>query len=95
MLACPDCASLIQVFDTVLEPSSSTAAHHEEVFLQIKFQKDVLSFIDIVQHLGHPFQASGSELVTLDTQDVMEHDVARSLTQTHKVGVALHVEYNM
>lgn len=50
----------------------------------------MISFVDAVQQLGNPFQATGRELVALDTQDVMEHDVATSLTQIYEFGKALH-----
>ncbi len=56
MLAGPECARVVEEFETVHEPPSSSTAHHEEGhILQVKFRKDVLSFVDVVNQLGNPF----------------------------------------
>jgi hypothetical protein len=73
ILAGPDCARIFEEFETVYDPPPSSTAHHEEgLSLQVKFCKDVLSFVDVVVHMGNPFIAARQELVALDTQNVME-----------------------
>jgi len=46
MFAGPDCMRVIEEFEAVNDPPLTTTAHHEEGHsLQLKLQKDVLSFI--------------------------------------------------
>ena len=93
MLAGPDCARCVDEFDAVLDTPSLSTAHHEEAHsLQIKFRKDVLSFVEIIEQLGNPFTA-GHELVALDTQAVMEPAVVASLSRVHEIGEYLHAQY--
>ena len=91
ILTGPDCVRIVEEFETVYDPPPSSTAHHEEGHsLQVKFRKDVLSFVDVVVHMGNLFIAARPELVALDTQNVMEQVVVTSLSQIHAVGQALH-----
>lgn len=93
MLAGPDCSRCVEEFESVLQSRSPSTAHHEEArSLQVKYRKDVLSFVEIVEQLGNPFAAS-QELVALHTQEVMEQEVVRSLSRVHEVGEDLHAQY--
>jgi len=40
--------------------------------------------------MDNPFLATGHELITLDTRDVMDDAVAVSLSKIHEIGQALH-----
>ena len=94
MLAGSDCTRIVEEFEQISDPHSTSTAHHEEGHsLQVKFRKDVLSFIKEVEQLGNPFLTTNQELVALDTQIVMEEAVATSLSQIHETGQALHAEY--
>ena len=53
--------------------------------LQTTYKKDVLSFVEVVQNLGNPFDY-GDERVTLDTQEVMGPEVTTSLMQIQDLG---------
>lgn len=93
MLTGPDCSRCVEELETVLDSPSSSTAHHEEAHsLQVKYRKDVLSFVENIEQLGNPFVA-GSELVALDTQEVMDQEVVTSLCQVHEVGKDLHEQY--
>jgi hypothetical protein len=93
MLAGPDCCRCIEEFEAVLDTASSRTAHHEEASaLQTQYKKDVLSFVEIVEQLGNPFD-SGHELVALHTQEVMKDDVVASLAQLHNLGKDLHAKF--
>ena len=94
MLAGPDCTRVIKEFEAVNDPPLSSTAHHEEGHsFQLKFQKDVLSFIKVVEQLGNPFLATSQELIVLDKQNVMEQAVATSLSQIREAGQTLHAAY--
>ena len=89
MLAGQDCSRCVQEFETVLDSSSqSTARHVEANFLQVKYRKDALSFVDCVNELGKPFLATGQQLVALDTQEVVEQEAATSLSKICELGQA-------
>ncbi|CAB4011645.1 Hypothetical predicted protein [Paramuricea clavata] len=50
MLAGTDCAWIVEEFEAVYDPPPSSTAHHEERHsLQVKFCKDVLSFVDVLR----------------------------------------------
>ena len=91
MLAGADCAGIVEELEAAHDPPSSSTAHHEEGHnFQVKFRKDVLSFINVVEQLGNPFLARSQERVALNTQDVMEQAVATSLSHIRETGQALH-----
>ena len=93
MLAGPDCSRCVEEFEVVLDTPRSSTAHHEEAHsLQVKYRKDVLSFVETVGQFGNPF-GPGHELVALDTQAVMEQEVIRSLGLVHQLGEDLHAHY--
>jgi len=67
MFAGPDCTRCIKEFETVLNPTTSNIAHHEEASaLQTKFRTNVLAFVEVVEQLGNPFN-NGKDLVALHT----------------------------
>ena len=56
MLAGPDCSRCVEEFEVVLDTPRSSTAHHEEAHsLQVKYRKDVLSFVDTDEQFGNPF----------------------------------------
>ena len=80
-------------FESLLVTPNLSTAHHEEGHsLHVKYRKDVLAFVEIVQQLGNPFDP-GQELVALDTQKVMEQEVVKSLSRVVEVGADLHAQY--
>ena len=44
----------------------------------------------MVEQLGNLFLTTNQELIVLDTQNVMEHAVATSLSKLRKAGQTLH-----
>ena len=50
-------------------------------------------FVETVKQMGNPFLRTSTELIALDTHDVMEPEVAASLSLMPTIGEALHVEY--
>ena len=94
MLAGPDCTKIVQQFEGMFSTTSSSISHHEEAHgLQMKFYKDVMSFVGTVKQMGSPFLATDTELVALDTQDVMEPEVAAPLSLMPAIGETWHAEY--
>ena len=92
MLVGPDCSRCVEEFEVVLDTPMSNTVHHEEVHrLQIKYRKDVLSFVETVAQFGNPF-GPGHELVALDTHVVMEQEVIRFLSRVNQLGEELHAQ---
>ena len=54
--------------------------------MQVKFRKDVLAFVEVVEQIGNPFLSINDELVALDTQIFMEPAVANSMAQIQDLG---------
>lgn len=59
--------------------------------MQTKYKEDVLSFVEILEQLGNPFD-NGHVLVALHTQ-VMKDEVVASLAQLHNLGKDLHAKF--
>ena len=96
MLAGPDCARRVEVFQAVLHPPSSSTSQQEEGHsLLVKFRKNVPSFDEVVEQLGNPFLIIRKESVALDTQNVTEQAVVTSLSQIREAGQVLHAPYVM
>ena len=94
MLAGPDIVRVVKEFKTINNPPSKSIAHHEEGHsMQVKFRKDVLAFVEVVQQIGNPFLSINDKLVALDTQIVMEPAVANSMAQIQDLGKVLHAAY--
>ena len=70
----------------------STADVEEARYFQIKYKKNVLSFVKIAEQLGNFFD-NNHKLVPLPTQQVMEDDVVASPTQLIKLGKDLHANF--
>ncbi len=55
-LAGPDCTRIVEEFEAINDPPTSSTAHHEEGHgLQVKFRKNVLSIMEVVEQLSNPF----------------------------------------
>lgn len=94
MLAGPDTVRLLEEFESVQSLADSSVAHHEESpSLQYRFIKDVTNFADVLRECGNPFLETSQDLVTLDSHDVMEQEVVRSLNNVKETGIALHANY--
>ena len=94
MLAGPDCVRILDEFENIHKLPNGTTNHHEQAHhLQLTFLKDIKSFMKVVTEMGNPFLATGHELVALDTCDVMENEVAMSLSKITELGKTLHSEY--
>ena len=94
MLAGPDIVRVVKEFETINYPPSKSIAHNEEGHsMQVKFRKDVLTFVEVVEQIGNPFLSINDELVALDTQIVMEPAVANSMAQIQDLGKVLHAAY--
>ena len=89
-----DCTRMIEKFEAINDPQLSSTSHHEEGHrLQLKLQKDVLSFLNVVEQMDNPFLTTSQEFIELDTQMIIEHAVATSLSQIREAGQTLHAAY--
>ena len=68
--------------------------HEENHSIQIQFCKDVKSFTSVVEQLYNPFLSMSDELLTLDTQTVMDPSIVTSLSCIHKNGQARHSAFS-
>ena len=93
MLAGPECSRCVTEFESVLDTERTSVAHHEEgKAFQIKYKKDVMSFVKTTEELGNPF-ADGKDLVALHTQEIIENEVVTSLLNLTDRGQELHEQF--
>ena len=88
----PEAARAVAEFKegTVLRVSDHTEFHHHEdtKSFQQKFAKDVDSFKTAMEQLGNPFLVDddSTELIQLDTKDVMCDEVVATVRSIEKIG---------
>ena len=61
--------------------------------MQFKFQKEVLSFIEVAEQMSNISHATRHKLIVLDTHIVMKNSVATSISQICEAGQTLHAAY--
>ena len=67
--------------------TAKTTEHHEQrPALQLIFLSDVHGTNHCIFNKGNPFKEKGSSLVVLDTREVVEDDVTRSLLSLKQHG---------
>lgn len=94
MLSGPDSVRIIDEFESVQTVCDSSIAHHEKSpALQQRFVTDVKKFMGILRDCGNPFLETGHELIAIDTNNVMEQEAAKPLSQVEEVGKAHHDIY--
>ena len=81
LIAGPEVSRIIQEFETSFSGSESTdKRHHKQTFsVQMQFWEDVKKLVDVIDVLGSPYLDDGTELVVIDTKDVMNADNANNV----------------
>ena len=81
MVCGPEMAPLLQEFKRATERSESIdRRHHEQKsHAQIAFQKDVRWLTHAVEGMGNPFTEYGSDLLVLNSRDVLVTAVAETV----------------
>ena len=71
-----------------LQKETSTATHHHEhtKSKQVTFAQHVVKLVEVIEEMGNPFLEESSDLLKLDTRDIIDPSVAASLNQALEIG---------
>jgi hypothetical protein len=95
MISGPEIAEAIKEFEsTFLDSGPSDCRHHEQAaHVQTSFSKDVFSLVSTNDEMGNPFMEDSSDLLVLDTKDVMDECVVQFVKQAQKTGQSQYDTY--
>ena len=85
MVSGPEMSRIINEFEVSQELLKSTSddrkhRHHEETRgVQSTFQSEVLSLSNVISEMGNPFLDQSGDLLILDTRDIMDATVVKSV----------------
>jgi hypothetical protein len=88
MIAGPEVARAVKEFEaTFVSTKSDDVRHHEQVLsVQKSFSKNVQSLVSVIEELGNPFIEDSTDLLVLDTKDVMPQCVTESVKNAQEMG---------
>lgn len=85
---------IINEFEEVIKRTDTSTSHQEEAHhLQLSFTDDVKKLAIEIREIGNPFLETECELITLDSRNIMDPEVTKSLKQASSIGTDLHNEY--
>lgn len=98
MVAGPEMARAITEFDTNCMVSSKKGAqqerHHEHTLsFQTLFARDMNALVETIDSYGNPFKEETSELLVLDTRDVVDPKISQSICEIEKIGQLQYKEF--
>ena len=80
MLAGPELARLLKEFEADIVEESENDLHHEEgCTFQENFKKQTAALISSIKSLGNPFLEAGSQLLNIDSRDVLPDEVVKTV----------------
>ncbi|KAG0723068.1 hypothetical protein GWK47_043326 [Chionoecetes opilio] len=95
MVSGPEMARLIQEFEGSAEKRQDTdVRHHEQKrHAQMAFAQDVRSLSRAMEEMGNPFAEYSSDLLVLNSRDVVDTVVADTVRQMEKLGLEQYETY--
>ena len=89
MVSGPEVARAVMEFeDTYLQQDNPDGtSHHDQMpSVQKSFTKDVQSLVATLEELGNPFEEENQDLVVLDTKDIADPAVVKTVRNAKKIG---------
>ena len=90
MDAGPELVRVTSEFETSLERKHNKpldTSHHEQTkSFQITFGKQVKELVDVMEEMGNPFLEETTDLLRLDTRDIVDPTVTASVRQAETMG---------
>ena len=86
MVAGPELARMVEEFEEVISASESQNHHENKPVIQSAFAKDVVNLVSSFEELGSPFKEVGEDLIALDTKDIMNEEVVRTVRTVRQLG---------
>lgn len=90
MVAGPETARLLMEYDEKHSMKKDTDRHHEQIpSVQKAFISQVKNVTDVMEELGNPFADIGTDLYTLDTNQIMHDSVVNTIRTAGNIGRSL------
>ena len=87
MLAGPELARLLKEFEADIIEESENDLHHEEGrTFQENFKNRTATLMSSIKSLGNPFNETGSQLLVLDSRDVLPDEVVKTVRSIESIG---------
>ena len=98
MVAGPEIAGAITEFDTncmmSIKRGSQQERHHEHTLsTQTSFARDMNALVETISSYGNPFEEETSDLLVLDTRDIVDSKISQSIRDMEKIGRLQHNEF--
>ena len=95
MVCGSEMARLLQQFERETEKKQSTDERHhdQKKHVQISFQEDVRSLSKTIKEMGNPFSDCSSDLLVLNSRDVMDTTVADTVGRILEIGIEQYEDY--
>ena len=95
MVSGPEIARIVNEFEDCCSRDTTTShLHHDQKpSVQKLFVQDVKSLISVIDDLGNPFCEKSSDLLVLDTKEMMSEVVIKSVTQAKEIGQSKYETY--
>lgn len=93
-VAGPEVSRLIQEFENQSFETKSTTKHHEDVeCMQKDFKEKVRSLKKVILEMGNPFEEDSTDLLVLDTHEIVDSNVSKSLKALETLGKKQFAEF--
>lgn len=97
MLSGPELTRLLQQFEGQYiddnDDQDGRLNHETGLSAQKTFKQQVNNLVDVMRKMGNPFLDEFPELVTLDSRDCADDDVAKAVMSLNKLGQTKYKEY--
>lgn len=95
MVSGPEMARLVEEFNSTKTGRwEKDQRHHEaQKHSQMAFAKDIKSLTRVMQDLGNPFSEKGSDLLVLDSRDIVHTAVGDTLLTIEQIGIEQYELY--
>ena len=96
MLAGPEVAMVVQDFEEVAELTrrQDTTLHHEQTkSVQDTFLDNVKNLVKVYEEMGNPFLEESDDLLTLDSQEIADEMMVRTVRDVENIGKKQYDEF--
>lgn len=86
MVAGPEICRMIREFEESTCHEDPLKHHEQTPAAQVTFAKEVANLISTIDDMGNPFSEDSGDLLTLDTKDIMDPAVVKTVNSAFSVG---------
>ena len=89
LVAGPEVARVVsELEESLLKPKAMNLKHHDQIpSVQVAFAKNVCNLVVSLEEMGSPFKETSDDLVRLDTNEIMPHQVINAVKSAHELDI--------